>query len=247
MTIVDYLKMGGSLKLNYKGGSNDIEKDLLCWYGTIELTMSSGQAFFQGIRSMNYHKNITDPEQALYIFMKEYKSPTNIAYVLNRLDTKGLDEGDYEHPTQEFIEAIKKEKLKITQENLIEFNRPEWTTEPKDPSNEEVIAAFESVKCESLDDIVKYIDVIDSLNKKYTHCEFPTHISDCEGHGYNASIDWEEGRDRFGYQNKAHSIETCKRMIEMLKEKKRTSFGIISGFRTNRKSWDIIVSKIVKI
>lgn len=244
MTIIEYLNLGGSLKLNYKGGSGDIEKDLRSWYGNIELTMLNGVAFFQGIRSRNYHKNITNPEQALYIFMKEYKSPKNLAYVLSRIETKKLDERDYENPDSKLINQVKEEMKKITQENILEFNRPEWTTDPSDPTDDEVIKAFD-IEIKSLDDTIKYLDVMQSLLDKYPHVDFPTHIGDFEGHGYSTSLDWRL-HDSYG-GSKENSSKHLESMIEHLKKNNRTSFRLTSGWRTNTKDWDIIVDKIIKI
>lgn len=119
MDIKDILNEGGSIKLNYKDSLDS-------WYREIRMSWD-GHAFFEGFDYYNYRSDLS-MDDAIYVFMSVYKSPSNIAYVLSKIkqlpkNPEGDPVYDFERPSDYFLEQIQTVKEQLKKEWEKEFSQ----------------------------------------------------------------------------------------------------------------------------
>lgn len=166
--------MGGSIKLSQK-------ESLESWYGDMSLSWLHNKPFFQGFDYFPYKVNIS-LDDAIYIFLSEYKSPNNLAYVLSKMkqipeDPEGDDVYDFERPSKKFISEIEETK-KIVQE--------EWNKE----FSQEKLDSFKKPNIDwqhKLDEYIKTVD-LDNVIEKFK--QFHEYTLECglEDYAFHGSI-----------------------------------------------------------
>jgi hypothetical protein len=157
MELVEFLKLGGSIKLNKKMKMQD-------WYGEFSLSYFDKEPFFQGFHHHEYRKNISI-EESVYVFLSVYKHWENLAYIVTRLQNKSLltedpesEDFNFEYPSPKFLKLIKSEKKLAKEDWLKEFS------EEKLKSLKKPIVKNVNEKLEVLLKGKKYTEYSDVLN-----------------------------------------------------------------------------------
>ncbi len=205
MELVEFLKLGGSLKLSRKTKMKD-------WFGEIGLSFFNNEPFFQGFYYTEYRKNLSI-EESVYIFLSVYKHWENLAYIVTRLQNKGIltdepetEDYNFEYPSPKFLKMIKSEK-KLTKEDWLKEFSEEKLNSFKKPIIKNV-----NEKLETLLKGKEYTEYCDILNNYATEL-------------YNLGIDarvyfyFERGEKQGSYGVELKNKEYSKNQINSLIDK----------------------------